>query len=617
MPGIVDWRTTPLQVIDQIFEDHQRTGSAGQTWTKNVEKFFTDKLGPTEWNQIPSLNVSPNHSLVDGQVVRFRGMIQDMFDPELYLSEYEAKDVKTGQNRLLTCRYRDATVCAEDDINFESTSTKNEERLSYFCVAIPGEAAWVSEAYKAQAPNPQLASISNFSRDKRTRDDENEEMDEGISETPQTATIVQSKKSRPENAEQTTSGIANSLGKIPETVQSVIVKFYDLEEGVLSLNDSVEFVGILSTDPSVARAGFEDSAMMSAEGASVELDFVAQFDRKEVAAKNPPTSLVPRLHVLHYVKLDSCNPLLPVSDVTTAPKPDLSSIRAELHSYLTRLLLGDSLTADYLICHLVSRIYLRRDVLCLGKISLNLFQIPLQNDYSKRLSSAIQSLLCKSRYLALTVDNLNKMVYVPKKDYESNRLETGFLQLSPHTHLFLDETALESGQLDAEGVRNLTALGNVISWQKLGYNFSYHSIDFLTDVPCLVLSEGRSILPSDIQLLMKPQQELNIDEMLGTDLSPETLNRFRSYLSYVRHFAEFDVTDEMQTFVQEDFVRERSNSQTSISPDDLHALLVLSRTMALSHGMNTLTEEIWTNTKNMEKMRKERMAHLPVRPGGH
>ncbi len=65
-------------------------------------------------------------------------LFQDMFDPELYLSEYEAKDVKTGQNRLLTCRYRDATVCAEDDINFESTSTKNEERLSYFCVAIPG-----------------------------------------------------------------------------------------------------------------------------------------------------------------------------------------------------------------------------------------------------------------------------------------------------------------------------------------------------------------------------------------------------------------------------------------------------------------------------------------------
>jgi hypothetical protein len=54
----------------------------------------------------------------------------------------------------------------------------------------------------------------------------------------------------------------------------------------------------------------------------------------------------------------------------------------------------------------------------------------LEGDYSKRLSSAIQLLLCKSRYLPLTVENLNKMVYVPKKDYESNRLETGFLQVT-------------------------------------------------------------------------------------------------------------------------------------------------------------------------------------------
>ena len=78
------------------------------------------------------------------------------------------------------------------------------------------------------------------------------------------------------------------------------------------------------------------------------------------------------------------------------------------------------------------------------------------------MSEAIESLVCKSRYLALTVDNLNKMAFVPKKDYESNRLETGLLQLSPNTHLILDETVMQNGQLDAEGVRNLTALGNLI-----------------------------------------------------------------------------------------------------------------------------------------------------------
>ena len=53
--------------------------------------------------------------------------------------------------------------------------------------------------------------------------------------------------------------------------QSVIVKLYDHEEGDLSLNDAVEFIGILSMDPNLARAGFED-----AEGTAMEHDFVAQ-----------------------------------------------------------------------------------------------------------------------------------------------------------------------------------------------------------------------------------------------------------------------------------------------------------------------------------------------------
>ena len=97
-----------------------------------------------------------------------------MFDPELYLSEYEFKDPKTGQNRMLTSQYRDTTGCAEDDINFDSDVTKNKERLSYFCVSIPGEAHWVSEAYRSQASCPQTPSASNFSREKRTRDDEDE-----------------------------------------------------------------------------------------------------------------------------------------------------------------------------------------------------------------------------------------------------------------------------------------------------------------------------------------------------------------------------------------------------------------------------------------------------------
>ncbi len=40
---------------------------------------------------------------------------------------------------------------------------------------------------------------------------------------------------------------------------------------------------------------------------------------------------------------------------------------------------------------------------------------------------------------------------VPRKDYTANRLVSGTLQLANNMSLFLDETQLEQGQLDATG----------------------------------------------------------------------------------------------------------------------------------------------------------------------
>ena len=40
----------------------------------------------------------------------------------------------------------------------------------------------------------------------------------------------------------------------------------------------------------------------------------------------------------------------------------------------------------------------------------------------------------------------------------------------------------------------MTALGNVVSWQKLDYDFEFHKQPFHTDMAVLVLSEGKSLL---------------------------------------------------------------------------------------------------------------------------
>lgn len=56
----------------------------------------------------------------------------------------------------------------------------------------------------------------------------------------------------------------------------------------------------------------------------------------------------------------------------------------------------------------------------------------------------------------MSLQNMNQMRLGPKKDYVANRLVSGALQLARNTSLFLDETQLEQGQLDATGepVRN-------------------------------------------------------------------------------------------------------------------------------------------------------------------
>ena len=174
--------------------------------------------------------------------------------------------------------------------------------------------------------------------------------------------------------------------------------------------------------------------------------------------------------------------------------------RDDLHSLFTQLLLGDVIAADYLLAHLMSKIYKRSDGLCLGKFSMNIFSLPSSKNFTKRLSTILQLIMSKSHYFPLTIEGLNSLTFVPKKDYASNRLTSGLLQLSSGTYLVLDETVMKDGQLNSQGITNLTSLGQMIKQQSVEYDFGFHKIAFESDIPCLVFSEGRSMLPQDVQV---------------------------------------------------------------------------------------------------------------------
>lgn len=379
-----------------------------------------------------------------------------------------------------------------------------------------------------------------------------------------------------------------------------IIHVYDQCEDI-KLNDMIEFVGVVSIQPKFAAFAEEKPD----ESGPMVLTPDSFMSEEEHAAHYPPTSLVPRLHCVFYQHLKHSNPSIPLDIDEKISDSLLSQVvkaRDDLLSILKDLLLGDEVAAEYLLLHLVSSVYTRCGMMAVGKFTLNLCGCPVEPSFTKQVSDTLMKILPKCVNLPMTLNNMNTLNFVPKKDYTANRLISGFLQLSDSTQLILDETALEAGQLNTKGVQNVTALETLISWQKLEYDFDFYKTDFQSNIQVLVLSEGKSMLPCDCHVKL----EASSQQQSTVNISEDTLNVFRTYIGLVRS-SSYSITPDMQKALQEDFVEARQRNPSKMTADDFHRHLLVARLLALSSGSGTLTQELWEKVKMMEEMRKARI----------
>ncbi|PIK49482.1 putative mini-chromosome maintenance complex-binding protein [Apostichopus japonicus] len=116
-------------------------------WTKKAIKFFDDRLqGEDSSTWIPSVNHTSLHLLKPDSLVRYRGMVQDMFDPEFYLGVYEVEDKSSNMKTLKSGKYQDVASCSPTQkINLESRNNVTMNRQTYYCVPVPAENQWVKE----------------------------------------------------------------------------------------------------------------------------------------------------------------------------------------------------------------------------------------------------------------------------------------------------------------------------------------------------------------------------------------------------------------------------------------------------------------------------------------
>jgi len=594
----------PLGAVDALFAAHWEP-VAGNDADWGVSEALEHALLAIAPAQVPSLEVTSVDQLPPNSLVRFRGMIQDMQNPEYYLGAYTTESAPTTWR---TSKFREGLIEAAAGAVIKDQ--KLFERKVVRVVPVPGESAWCKEARCGVVPATAHVPASAGPASKRAREEDSglqggdgaEGAMEVESDEPARASkSVQLEQVAPTNTED--APLVPALVPPSSRDSACLVKLYQDDQD-FKLNEVLDFVGVLCKDPALAR--FQDDD-----------DFMAE----ENAATNPPCSQVVRVHAMIARKVFV--PCPPLSQLSKLPASSLQEMQAAAPALRPRVVEclaacvgGDALAAEYLLLQLLSRVHSRPEPIALGALSLNLTGCPSnqttpQNSnaddspeklsaYTQCLSKLLQAVLPQTKVLPLSIANLNSARYAPKKDYAKNILQSGQLQLADGTHLLVDETLIQTGQLQESGVANFQALKNLIEQQKVAYDFEYYQMDMPADLPVVTLSAGKSLLPADIVLPVRATRDAACELPTEAELA-----QLRVYLAVARHM-DHSIPESTSKAIESHLVTARQNN-AKLTEKDFHRWLTLVRLASLSFGEAELTLQRWEHIQQMESTREERL----------
>lgn len=606
--------TQPLEVIDSLFAKQAQDGVAPEEWGER--QHFIDALGLQDeeaFRQIPCLNdVQLVESVRPFTLVRYRGMVQDVFEPEMYVSavqERDAEDAAGTQIKLRTTKYRECVDTAPGRVIEELGHGGLGQRGACYCVPLPAESAWVRAAlagqFTAGSAAMDIQSEPAPVRSKRGRDDDADrgEVCEFV-DVPAVRTKTRAPKKGIEFCPPCGGKLVNgdefglnfplpweeARGRGAST--ACIVKTYDNDAESLRLCEVVEVLGVLCVNPEIANLE-----------APVETAFGQD-------ARHPSTALVPRLHAIMVRKMPFYHPAFPYTpqwlseerlaseyQANFSAPGSVQAVRTAALAQLAQHLGGDALAAEYALMALLSRTFARHADQALGSWSLNLTRWPRELEV-RAFADAAGELVPRAVCLEVNTSTLGERRWKPTKDFEANRLLAAQLQLAPGTLLVLDETGLSEGNLNPAGVNSIKTIGTLVIDQCLACNFSAYDVNIPLELFIILVSQGRSIVKDvDLALPMKAQ-----GQQPG---SRPSLDAARLYLGLATRLPKaLRIPEELAARIAGDFSEARQEFQ--VSSTLCNTWLSLARAFCISHGEAELSERRWFALLQLEKQRLHR-----------
>ena len=213
--------------------------------------------------------------------------------------------------------------------------------------------------------------------------------------------------------------------------------------------------------------------------------------------------------------------------------------RSKLMKCLQEITCGDETSAELLLLNLVSKVYSRVDSIPLGAFNMNLYTLDkdLITEIHNNISTLYTALIPNQLNFPITLETMNKIALVPKKNYEKNQLEGGLLQIKDGTHVIFDEINLEEGNFEGEvPMLNIKAITQLVEEQQISYNFQYHETQFNVSAPTLIISFGRSLFKNCNPMPLKKVEEVSLE--LNQALTDVEIKGFQSYIQKVKNSEE-------------------------------------------------------------------------------
>ncbi len=116
----------------------------------------------------------------------------------------------------------------------------------------------------------------------------------------------------------------------------------------------------------------------------------------------------------------------------------------------------------------------------------------------KQLREFLSNIVLDTYYLPLTLESLNKESWLPgakAKGPGVNGFFTGQLQFPKNAWVLLDETQLQTGQLNQTGILNVNAIQRLVLESNITCDMEYSTVSLDSQIHPLIVSQGKSMFP--------------------------------------------------------------------------------------------------------------------------